>query len=112
MCVRKSDLQSTYNATGVQICLEAALRPSINSRVKGRLGSLRSAVGSPGIFVASLGGGSAIRRGGRSGDGVTQEVGLVLANKSAELVQLGSLRHCKTVSFEQRQHQPLWFHPI
>ena len=79
------------NATGIEIGLEASLGPGVDCLVESILDGQRSVVGRLGVLVAGLGGSSTERRSGRGRGGVTKELSAVLADKRAELVQLGAL---------------------
>jgi len=85
------------NSAGVKVCLQSAVGPSRNGLVESLLSSQGGIVGGLGILVASLAGSSSVGTGGSSTDGITEERGAALANKSAELVGLGALGNGDTV---------------
>lgn len=79
------------DSTGIKVGLEAGLGPRVDCLVEGVLDCKRSVVGRLGVLVASLGGSSTKRRRSCGGSGVTDDLGAVLADKCAKLVQLSSL---------------------
>jgi len=85
------------NTTSVKITLQTGLRPSVDSLVKGILVLLGGSIGGLGVVLANVGGSSAISGSSRSGNGVSHDVGTVLANKSAKLVNLGALGNVDAV---------------
>lgn len=97
MFVDKYGIRVTYNSTGIEISLEAGLGPRVDGLVKSILGSFGSSVGGLGISSTNVGGGGAKGRSGRGRDGVAHELGAVLANEGAELVDLGALGNIDAV---------------
>lgn len=81
----------THHSTGVEIALQAALGPGAHGLVKGILSGLGRGISCLGGSRADAGCRGTECRGRRTGDCVTHDLGAVLTNERAQLVELGAL---------------------
>lgn len=92
----------TYHSTGIQIGLQATIRPSLDSLVKGILGSLGCGVRGLGSSGPDVRSGGAECRGSSARDGIAQDFSPVLADKRTKLVELGALGNWELLECERR----------
>lgn len=83
----------TYHTASIKISFETALRPGIDGLIEGVLSSEGGTVGCLGVLIASLRGGGTVGTGSLGRNVVSEEVGSVLADKSSEFIDLGTLRN-------------------
>lgn len=86
--------EKTYHSASVQITLQAAVGPGVHNLIKGVLSRLGGGIGGLRRGGTDVGSSSAKSRSSSAGDGVTHDLGPVLADKSAQLVELRALRNC------------------
>lgn len=79
------------DAASIEIGLETALGPNANGLVESLLSGERSTVGSLGGSLANVGSSSTKGAGGLASNVLVEEIGAVLADQSAKLVDLGTL---------------------
>lgn len=94
----------TYDAASIEVRLQAALGPSVNSLVEGILVGLGSGISGLGVLADNVGSSSAIGGSSAGRNGVAKELGTVLADKSSELIRLGALGNCD--SSQRRSCRP------
>lgn len=89
--VYESHNKGAYQSASIQISLQTAIGPGVDGLVKSVLGGLGRGVGSLRSGRADVGGSGTECRSGGTRNGVTKDLGAVLADQSAQLVELGTL---------------------